>query len=617
MLAERQAMLLAALHPPQTVYAFRGAAYQAGGERHSTVDVQVCNLLRYPVVLRQVRAGGRSADIQPDWIVGSEGAASDHDALLHREALPSVVLRRVQGDVPRYVTLHIPTHVISDLVPQSASVYSGTLQIVTQLIGIEDLVVVDVLSDYPSPLSAPVPPAQPSVQEALERYPFLEEADQPGFLRLRPGTWHVEGDLVLPDGVGLWTTESVTLTFDRQAVFFSTGPLMLRGPDDGGIYLVPKDGYWAGLVVLHTGPAGISSLYNVEIRATRGIRRSGWITTGGVTFYESPVVIRHSRLLDSRAQDMINIVRSDFEFSDTEFGIASGDAFDGDFVQGRIERCAFHDVMENAINVSGSDVAIRDVSLFRVYDKAISAGEGSVVTAQGIRAKDVGIAFASRDMSSVRVQDVRIAQAWTAGFAAYLEKMEYGPASIQASRVVFEDDSVQVLVQEGSSATINGTAAAARELDENDLRRRKETPPPMRPLNYRLGPAIWLVGYDLLTPELAPGDRLQLILYWRALASLDRQYTIFVHVLDASGQTVAGWDTMPRQNTFPTTDWPVEELIDDTHFVPLSRELPAGEYRLALGMYYWWTGERLPVSTRDGEQVPDAAIILEQTVRVK
>ena len=604
-LAERQAILLGALHPPQTVY-----AYQGSDDEGPTVDVQVGNILRYPVVLRQVQIGDQAVDVQAGWV--SEGGR----ALLHQEAEPAVVLRRVQGAVPEYVTLHVPASVVNQLLPAESSLYSNTLQIVTSLFGMDDQIVVDVQRDYPVLLAAPVLPVHPLVEEALEQHPFLTVSEQPGFLELRSGTWEVEGDLVLPDGFGLWATRPVTLTFDRQALLFSNGPLLLQGPDDGGIHLGPKDDHWAGLIVLQAGTDQASILHNVEIRATAGISRDGWVTTGGVTFYESPVVLSDCRLLDSIAEDTINVLRSKFEFVRSEFGHAASDAFDADFAQGRVEQCAFHDVRGDGIDVSGSVIAVEDVTLLRIYDKGISAGEGSVVDVKNVHAADVGMAIASKDMSHVVAREVSVARAWIAGLAAYLKKMEYGPASIEASRVVFEDDSRKALVQTGSRVTIDGEDATTAELDVDELYRRLEALAAIRPLNYQFGPAIRLLDYELVTPQVGPGDELRLMLYWQADARPEEDYTVFVHVLDAAGGLVAQRDNMPRDNDFPTTRWPVGPLIDDVHVVPLPSDVPAGEYRVGIGMYVWQTGERLPVHRPGGEGIPDGAVVLDQTLEV-
>ena len=604
-LAERQTLLINALHPPQTVH-----AYRVGNGDGSSLDIQVGNLVRYAVVLKEIQVGDRAAAIQSDWIVEEE-----HD-LLHQEAEPAVVLKRVQGNVPTYLTLHIPTTVIHRLSPTETLFYSNTLQIVTNLYGVEDEVVVDVRPDYPPMLSKPVLPPQPSVDEALERYPFLTLSDQPGFLELRPGTWHVAGDLVLPDGFGLWATQSVTLTFDRGALLFANGPLLLQGPDGERIYFGPHGDEWAGIIVLKADPEMPSRLHNVEIRGTAGIHREGWVTTGGVTFYESPVVLSHCRLLDSLAEDAINVVRSKFEFMYTEFGNTASDAFDGDFVQGRVEDCAFHDVGGDGIDVSGSHVIVQNVNLLRIHDKGISAGEGSRVRVMNARARDIGMALASKDMSFVLIQGLEVEHAWIAGLAAYLKKMEYGPAQIQADGVVFQDHSPQALVQTGSRVVINGETAETTDLNVDELYARLDDLAGMRILDYRLGPAIRLVGYKLVTPTLRAGDNLRLVLYWQADARPEQDYTVFVHVLDDSGLLAAQRDNMPGDDAYVTTQWAVGPLIDDVHTVPLPSDIPAGEYRVVIGMYLWQTGERLPVFSPDGTEIPNGAIILDQTFDV-
>ncbi len=605
LLAERQALLVSALHPPQTVY-----AYQISDGADSIVDIQVGNILRYPVTLQAIQIGDQVAPIPLGWI--SEADAS----LLHLEAEPSVVLQRVQGAVPRYITLQVPVTVIQTLLPTDTLLISNTVQLVTNLYGVDDPVIVDVRRDYPPALSTAALPTQPSVDEALARHPFLSLSEQPGFLELAPGDWQVEGDLILPDGFGLWATQPVTLTFGANAILFSTGPLLLQGPTAGSIYLGPQGESWAGLIVLQAGADQVSILQNVEIRATAEISREGWITTGGVTFYESPVMLSHSRLLDSVGEDAINVMRARFEFVDSEFGNIASDAFDGDFTQGRVERCTFHDVRGDGIDVSGSEITVEDVTLLRIHDKGISVGEGSVALVSNVYASNVAIAIASKDMSQVTAEEVHIDRAWIAGLAAFLKKMEYGPASIEASYVEFGDTSPRTLVQTGSGITVDGEVAPTAELDVPALYSRLEGLAKMDLLDYRLGSPIRLVGYQLLNPEAARGENLHLVLHWQADAEPEQDYTVFVHILDDSGEIVAQRDSMPGDGTLPTTQWTAGPLIDDTHAVPLPLDMPAGEYRVVIGMYNWQTGERLPVLRPNGEEVPDGAIILDQILRV-
>jgi hypothetical protein len=331
------------------------------------------------------------------------------------------------------------------------------------------------------------------------------------------------------------------------------------------------------------------------------------------------------RVLGSYARAAVHIVGAPFELADSELGAASGDLL---WVEGApgapaapsrsvISRSAFHDATGAALRFVEREADVWGVSVLRVQDEAISARQGSAVRAQGVRARNVGVAVAAVDGAAVSVRDVRVSRAATAGFAAYREDLSAGPATVEASGVIFEDSSRPALAQEGSRVTIDGLPVEAQPLDAADLVRPPQVSPPLEPLHVRFGSSIWLVGHQLTTPERAAGETVEVILYWRAYAALDRQYTVFVHVLDASGEWVTGWDMMPRYNTYPTTDWPVVELIDDVHIVPLPADLPPGEYAIALGMYDWGTGERLPVYTRQGEAIPEAAVVLEGTVTVK
>jgi hypothetical protein len=102
---------------------------------------------------------------------------------------------------------------------------------------------------------------------------------------------------------------------------------------------------------------------------------------------------------------------------------------------------------------------------------------------------------------------------------------------------------------------------------------------------------IELIGYDAATNP----NTIQLTLYWRARAAMDRDYTVFVHALDASGKIVAQVDQQPQNGNYPTSLWDVNEQIRDAYTLSLPANARAADYRIALGMYRADTGERLPV----------------------
>ena len=610
-LPRRQEHLRASLHLTQTV-----SAYQIGGELGGVLTLQVCNLARYPVILDKVQVGEYEVDITAAWIPKDDNEYSTN-VLIHPEAAPAVVLRRVQGGVPRYLTLRIPASALANRALEGNAAYSETLQLVTHLAGVGEPVVVAVQREHLPSLSDSTLPLQPTVEEALAQHPFLRlAADQPRFLELKPGDWDVQGDLVLPDGFGLWATHPLTLAFDDGAMLFANGPLMLYGTEAGQICLVPKEDSWAGIVVFQADPEMASSLRNVEIRAAAGVHRDGLMVPGGVTFYESPAALDHCLLQNSVASVALHIVHADFELVHTAFRGAALGAFRGDFARGTIGQCTYADIRGDGIQVHGSQVAIRDVHLSRIYGRGISARETSSVAATDIQLMDVYLGLVSSDGSLLVAQDLRIARAWAAGLAAYRMNSVYGRAVTRASDVTFEDQSIQAMAQKGSCVIVNEKVILAKELDVGALHHQQEILSAMHALDLSFGSELKLIGYEVVTSEPRPGSTLSLNLYWYALAHLARDYTVFVHVRDPSGSTVVGWDNMPGMNTLPTTGWRVGRLVVDVHLVPLPPDMPEGEYHIALGMYDLPTGERLPVRQADGEPFPEATVILEQTIKV-
>nr|MBC8492511.1 hypothetical protein [Chloroflexota bacterium] len=153
-------------------------------------------------------------------------------------------------------------------------------------------------------------------------------------------------------------------------------------------------------------------------------------------------------------------------------------------------------------------------------------------------------------------------------------------------------------------------------LDVNGLYVRLEALATMRRLDYRLGPAIRLVGHTPASTEFHPGDELGFYLYWQAESQPDKDWTVFVHILDASGQFITQRDVMPAEGEAPTSHWSPGGFVEDLHRIPLPPDMQPGEYHIVIGLYDWRTGERLPAYDQNGNEIPDAAIALEQTFTV-
>jgi len=106
--------------------------------------------------------------------------------------------------------------------------------------------------------------------------------------------------------------------------------------------------------------------------------------------------------------------------------------------------------------------------------------------------------------------------------------------------------------------------------------------------------AVKLTGFD--APDQArPGEPVPLQLYWRAVMTLPQDYTVFVHLLDATGQLAAQADAEPRGGAYPTSAWAVDDVIPDQHTLSLPANLAPGTYTIRMGLYLAPNGPRLPL----------------------
>ncbi|MCC6905296.1 MAG: phospholipid carrier-dependent glycosyltransferase [Anaerolineae bacterium] len=129
------------------------------------------------------------------------------------------------------------------------------------------------------------------------------------------------------------------------------------------------------------------------------------------------------------------------------------------------------------------------------------------------------------------------------------------------------------------------------------------------------GGQVALAGFTLPVRDVHPGESVTVGLVWRSEARSETSYTVFVHLIDASGQIVAQLDRTPAVGNQPydTDLWlPGEVIVDDGYVLSLPDDLAPGEYRVRVGLYLPENGQRLSVP-----DTTDNAVILPGVIRVR
>lgn len=95
-----------------------------------------------------------------------------------------------------------------------------------------------------------------------------------------------------------------------------------------------------------------------------------------------------------------------------------------------------------------------------------------------------------------------------------------------------------------------------------------------------------LLGYDISTPTLRPGEALDVELFWEVNAQPPGDYLLFVHLMDEVQTMVAQRDTHPGLGSFPSSQWrPGDRFVEEIRLhIPETAYAP-GKSTLSVGLY--------------------------------
>lgn len=125
-----------------------------------------------------------------------------------------------------------------------------------------------------------------------------------------------------------------------------------------------------------------------------------------------------------------------------------------------------------------------------------------------------------------------------------------------------------------------------------------------------LGGVVQLVGYDVPSLAIDPGEELEIALYWQAVAPIAARLSSFVHLVDADGRQIGFSDHLAWGEEYPSTLWQVGETVADRHRVRVPADAPSGSYYLSVGLHDQEAPARLEVVDGEGRVIGGGQVTL-------
>ncbi|WLE97278.1 MAG: CotH kinase family protein [Candidatus Electrothrix communis] len=308
--------------------------------------------------------------------------------------------------------------------------------------------------------------SNPLFEATPNNLPFLLNTKE-GKWEILPGSWDIDHPLTINGSLKI--PANTHLRFAENAYLIVQGSIEAKGEKEGGkIVFEPQKKIWKGIYV--TSGKKTSVLKNTIIRNTRSLEDGILKLTGGVTFYSSDIEMKNVFFDGSKAEDALNIIRSNFDLTNIVIQSTTSDGLDSDFSTGSIQQSSFEQIKGDGVDFSGSTINLHENNFFQIKDKAISVGEASNVLATKCSIKDVGVGIAVKDGSQATLDNSFIEMYKLSAAMTYIKKDFFDSPSLEIKGSTFDKkNNTTFLRQPKTSMLINDREVTETKFDTNKL----------------------------------------------------------------------------------------------------------------------------------------------------
>lgn len=130
---------------------------------------------------------------------------------------------------------------------------------------------------------------------------------------------------------------------------------------------------------------------------------------------------------------------------------------------------------------------------------------------------------------------------------------------------------------------------------------------PANVVEYRFGDGLWLKGYTASHTQIAPGERLQLQLFWETTVPLRRGDKSSIQLIDLNTtRKAAQRDNEPGCGVYHLGEWRIGDLNLDPYTLTVAPDTPPGIYTILVSIYDQDTQDHYPIFAPDGTPAGDS-----------
>lgn len=194
------------------------------------------------------------------------------------------------------------------------------------------------------------------------------------------------------------------LTFAANISLLSYAPLEANGKKNSPIIIEGNDR--APFAILNAKEK--STLKYVHISGGTQSHINGIPLSCSFCFYHNDVSIENSSFTNSKAEDALNIKKSEVQIKDVEFSGNSSDGFDCDYCQLNLNNAFFRKNKGDGLDISHTQFNVKNILFENNLDKGFSIGENSNGYLENTTGIHNNIDIALKDSSYLKTKNVKV-----------------------------------------------------------------------------------------------------------------------------------------------------------------------------------------------------------------
>ena len=269
-------------------------------------------------------------------------------------------------------------------------------------------------------------------------------------LSFKENSIKLDNDLIIPKNKKFIVNPGQEIILDNASII-SYGTLIFNGTKKNPIKIYSPKNNKSGIVILNSEEENKFKFVKFENLSSK---ISDDYLTGAITVYKSKVLFQNCIFDKNHSEDFLNLISSKFIIKKTQFKNSKFDMLDSDFSSGEIIDSSFFHSGNDAVDFSGSDVILKNLTINNTGDKAISIGENSILTIEDVKIDQSISGIAIKDESTAKITNSSIYNTKN-GLSSYIKKKNYKNSEINLNNVIFRDNLYDIVNSDFSKIYLN------------------------------------------------------------------------------------------------------------------------------------------------------------------